>query len=515
MDNSGADTPDAIEHRELRAALEEQGRELLRLAADKVAADSAQRKSKLQGRLPQPAASPSTPKFHPATGRPVGSWELVPGAVSVADIVELSAAYESVAATLESEISRYAGVESTRTYCDDGKSPSPVTARLFGPVFEPLISAVQLQLEGCCACPLKLESAFATLYSTDSNTGMGDHRDFDSGGRLVACSAVLQGYTPAGFKGGGLLIRGDPDGGINRCDGPRTLVELEPGDMVLLFGAWHEPREIIRGRRLVFVFFFHEAVVRMAMDGGAALEEARSEMATRREKLATPPVIGSPEPEREAELDVADPRNCEVLVEAATTCTAPPVALGASFQSHSNLRESKAEALRAASKARLAMRLAQRRKAAIEREQIAAASGWLDREPAKLPRLLQTAWEWARDNAAASERLAVSAISPEPEPARELVGLDTETATGLALLAYHGLRIVSPPQVAAIGPAAACTHGAVSSPNDGKIAAPCITHSHTDDWRTWCGFSRLAICYHFTSTTQLLQELLREAQPDD
>lgn len=536
QDNSGcSDTSDVIEQRELSAALEKQGRELLRLAADKVAADAAQRESKLQRRMQQRAASPSAPKFHPATGRPVGSWELVPGAVSATDIVELSATYESAAATLEPEMSRYGGVEwtATRTYCDEGKPPSPGTARLLGPVFEPLIAAVQLQLEGCCACPLKLESAFATLYSTDSNTGMADHRDFDSGGRLVACSAILQGYSPDGFEGGGLLMRTDPGGGTNGCDGPeqsgmRKLVELEPGDLVLLFGAWHEPREILGGQRLVFVFFFHEAVVRMAMDGGAALEEARSEMATRREKFATPPVMGSPEPEREAELKSARTPQVALLEpdvaasdsrsssEVGAATTAPPVVLGASFQSHNDLYGSKAEALRAAAKGRLAERLAQRQKAAVEREEIATASGWLDREPAKLPRLMQAAWEWARANAAVSERSAVSAISLEPKTEPDLGGLDTETATGLALLAYHGLRIVRPPEVAAVGPAAARTHAAAqSSANDGKIAAPHITHDRTDDWRTWCLIPKPAIFSMLHQGLSCVAQIAARGQRDD
>ena len=59
VDNSGSDTSDAIEQRELRTALEEQGRELLELAAYKVAADAAQHESKLQRRMEQRAASRS------------------------------------------------------------------------------------------------------------------------------------------------------------------------------------------------------------------------------------------------------------------------------------------------------------------------------------------------------------------------------------------------------------------------------------------------------------------------
>ena len=311
-------------------------------------------------------------RFHPATGRPVGSWEVVPDAVAVADIVELSTAYESTAATLETEMSRYGGVEwtATRTYCDEGNAPTPATAHLLGPVFEPLIAAVQLQLERRCACQLKLESAFATLYSTDSNTGMAEHRDFDSTGRLVACSAILQGHTAAGFEGGGLWMRSgnksDADGDTAANDGcDRELVELEPGALMLLFGAWHEPREIVSGTRLVFVFFFHEAVVRMAIDGTGALEEARSKMASRREKFATPPVVGSPNSELQPE-----PKP-EQQIEPQVAAAPPPIILGGSSQSL-DLHGSKNDARKAASKARLAERLAARKQAAIEREEITA-----------------------------------------------------------------------------------------------------------------------------------------------
>lgn len=428
------------------------------------------------------------PRFHPATGRPVGSWEVVPDAVAAADIVDLSAAYESAAATLETEMSRYGGVEwtATHTYCDEGKAPSPATANLLGPVFEPLIAAVQLQLEGRCECQLKLESAFATLYSTYSNTGMADHRDFDSAGRLVACSAILQGHTPAGFEGGGLWMRAGNDTEGDGRSAPedncgRILVHLDPGTLMLLFGAWHEPREIVSGTRLVFVFFFHEAVVRMAMDGAGALEEARSERVSRREKLAAPPVVGSPGRQVEVELDPNPEPEPEQVVEPEVATTPSPIILGGSSQSP-DLHGSKEEARRAASKARLAKRLAERQQAAIKREEIAAASGWLDREPAMLPSLMQSAWEWAQ----AVQRRSVVALVPEPEPEPQ-ADPDPETATGLALLAHHGLRIVKPPRVAPSMPVVGHEHAAtLSSSYGGRNLEDAVTLHPADDWRSWC-----------------------------
>ncbi len=423
---------------------------------------------------------------------------MVPDAVAAADIAELSTAYESAATTLEMEKSRYGGVEwtATRTYCDEGNAPSPATAHLLGPVFEPLIAAVQLQLEGRCACQLKLESAFATLYSTDTNTGMADHRDFDSAGRLVACSAILQGHTPAGFEGGGLWMRADnnPDADGHTApegDCDRKLVHLEPGALMLLFGAWHEPREILCGTRLVFVFFFHEAVVRMAMDGAGALHEARSEIASRREKLAAPPVLGSLEPEPEPEPELEREPKPEQEVDPQVATTPPPIILGGSSQSQ-DLHGSKEEARKAASKARLAKRLAERQQAAIKREEIAAASGWLDQEPAMLPSLMQRAWEWAQ----AMHRRSAVALEPEPDTEPEPQSdSDPETATGLALLAHHGLRIVQPPRVAASMLAAGHKRAPTLSSQYGESSpADDITHRPIDDWRSWCLLLKPGFC---------------------
>ena len=50
----------------------------------------------------------------------------------------------------------------------------------------------------------------------------------------------------------------------------------------------------------------------------------------------------------------------------------------------------------ATSQQRLAARLEGRRAAAEERRRIAHASEWLESEPAKLPSLIQDAWEWAQ-----------------------------------------------------------------------------------------------------------------------
>ena len=388
------------EERELKRELEEQGRELLRLAADRVATEAAQREAKLQQRLQQRAAAPKgrQPKFHPATGRPVGSWEVVSDAVEAVDTVDLSEAYESATAALPPEASMYGGVEwtATRTYADEGQAPSPAMAELLAPIFEPLIAAVQLKLEGRCACRLRLESAFATLYTTDSNTGMADHRDFDSGGRLVACSAILQGYTAEGFEGGGLWMRTDPDGGSQPSGGsggggrdsepePRTLVSLDPGDLLLLFGAWHEPREIASGSRLVFVFFFHEAVIRMAMDGADALDEARLGMAARREKFeaAAPPIVeetvdtppsasldsfaDEPEPGPEPEpQSLAPPPAVAAVISEPEPEPEPelaPIVLGSGeYANHRDDSHAKAAARKANAQARLAVRLEVRKK---------------------------------------------------------------------------------------------------------------------------------------------------------
>ena len=417
---------DADEERELNRELEEQGRELLRLAAE-------QQQAKLAQRLAQRAAEPRVRQaaFHPATGRPAGSWEVLADAVERADIVEASDAYIGATAALPPEQSSYGGVEwsATRTYADEGHPPSPQAAELLGPVFEPLIAAVQLQLEGRCACALKLESAFATLYTADSNRGMSDHRDFDCNGRLVACSAILQGHTASEFEGGGLLMRADPDGSSGESEGgvERTLVALEPGDLLLLFGAWHEPRDISSGTRLVFVFFFHETVVRMTMDGASALDEARAAADARREKLGSPAIALPPdewatppasdassfvvepelEPEPEPELglplsrdgDSGEESNRGDTVgrrESGSMAAPPPVVLGGSTSVDGSLN-SKTLVRQAAHSARLAARLELKRQAAVEREQVEAAAGWLRREPAMLPSLMQTAWEWDQE----------------------------------------------------------------------------------------------------------------------
>ena len=236
---------------------------------------------------------------HPGTGRPVGSWEHVPGAVGATAIAQASAAHIVATAGLSIEQSLYGGEfeAATRTYIADGEVDSGEKVQeLLGPIFEPLIALVQRQLETRCACKLQLENAFATLYTTRSkgNRGHPDHRDFDSFGRFIAASAVLQGHTACGFEGGGLLMRTNADGSPHvhdddddrqeakegRVEGvrgeqikeTRVLQTMEPGDLLLLFGAFHEARPIVSGKRLSFVFFFHEQVNSCSCGSSGVLE---------------------------------------------------------------------------------------------------------------------------------------------------------------------------------------------------------------------------------------------------
>jgi hypothetical protein len=111
--------------------------------------------------------------------------------------------------------------------------------------------------------------------------GMAEHRDYDSQGRLVPVSAILQCHTECGFEGGGLWMRrptadrgsyaGDEidraaGSGGSRVEplaaGPdgRVLVELAVGDILMLQGAWHQPRDIRSGQRLIIVCFFFDAL---------------------------------------------------------------------------------------------------------------------------------------------------------------------------------------------------------------------------------------------------------------
>ena len=110
---------------------------------------------------------------------------------------------------------------------------------------------------------------------------MAEHRDYDSQGRLVPVSAILQCHTECGFEGGGLWMRrptadrgsyaaGDEidraagSGGSSvepLAAGPdgRVLVELAAGDILMLQqGAWHQPRDIRSGQRLIIVCFFFD-----------------------------------------------------------------------------------------------------------------------------------------------------------------------------------------------------------------------------------------------------------------
>lgn len=138
-------------------------------------------------------------------------------------------------------------------------------ALLQAEAFNPLIAAVTAAAQ--CRCGrLKLDGAFSTLYSGETK-GMTDHIDYRSNGEVVPVSAILQCHTDAGFEGGGLWMRPNersPDS--QQGDGPpplqdaagRVLLELAAGDLLLLEGAWHQPREIIgsASERLVLVCFF-------------------------------------------------------------------------------------------------------------------------------------------------------------------------------------------------------------------------------------------------------------------
>jgi hypothetical protein len=125
---------------------------------------------------------------------------------------------------------------------------------------------------------------------------MGNHRDFDSAGTLVPVSTILQCQTAAGFEGGGLWMRpadhaASDDGGelfTKGTDG-RVLVELSAGDLLLLEGAWHQPRDIDGGERLIIVCFFHEEAKPAPQPAQPEPEEpelASSRQQSHRERLA-------------------------------------------------------------------------------------------------------------------------------------------------------------------------------------------------------------------------------------
>ena len=153
--------------------------------------------------------------------------------------------------------------------------------------FNPLVDAVITAAQHHCGCrhgQLKLDGAFSTLYRGEVK-GMADHIDYGSKNHVVPVSAILQCHTDAGFQGGGLWMRpaekssasdgtadsdeadGDEPPALRHADG-RVLVELAPGDMLLLEGAWHQPREITgsTSERLVLVSFFK--VVKPKPSGG-------------------------------------------------------------------------------------------------------------------------------------------------------------------------------------------------------------------------------------------------------
>ena len=368
--------------------------------------------------------------MHASTGRPAGSWEVAEAAVDLALVAEAS-----------EELVRQVDLRG-----DWQPAPS-------------LVRAVQRELEERCDCKLMLESASATLYTAGTPpTALKEQRHFDRSGRLVAASAMLQGYghtvgeglSPGGPEerirwrgcdGGGHWLR-DLEAADRRSitsartppDESRVLVASEPGDLLLLFGAWCQPREVQSGTSVVLTFLFHEAVLKMAMEGADAVAQARAAAASRRQRLPPPPVLAAepeqeeqdepvdmvhrrqfvddgpesqPEPEPEPEPELEEPPSViaaavldSMLKEAvesmqpADADAVPPPPLASEPQPEP---EPEPEPSRfATSQQRLAARLEGRRAAAEERRRIAHASEWLESEPAKLPSLIQDAWEWAQ-----------------------------------------------------------------------------------------------------------------------
>jgi hypothetical protein len=154
---------------------------------------------------------------------------------------------------------------------------------------------------------------------------------------------------------------------------------------------------------------------------------------------------------------------------------------------------------------------------------IIMSQGWLQKEPAMLPNLMQAAWDWNQAHGAGGGEDPASRRRGSPTPAADPPALAApqgagagggggagggrgdgdheeeaaETATGLALLAHHGLRLshTNDPRATLSTGGAAADDGAVErasrplSPRDGNkaAAAPRIARATRpfDDWRSW------------------------------
>ena len=165
------------------------------------------------------------------------------------------------------EVTTYGGHtwKASRGFVDGGGEAVPQgrmeDAAALADIFLPLVLRMHPLLERECGMRLKLDSAFSTLYDADhrpdSEVSMPEHRDYASDGSLCAASAVLQGASSRPgrhFRGGGLQCRASAARECTKED-----VALEPGDVLLMQGAWHTVRPITEGERLVFVFFFVRA----------------------------------------------------------------------------------------------------------------------------------------------------------------------------------------------------------------------------------------------------------------
>ena len=218
-----------------------------------------------------------------------GRWSVLRSAIGRQAIVQQSSVLLAASTKLPPEELEYGGVawRASRNYLNEDDQELlrelPLTELLEGEAeellqaaaFAPLVEAVVAAAQCHCGRRLKLDSAFSTLYAGEAK-GMADHRDYDSKNEIVPVSAILQCHTDAGFEGGGLWMRPaektavayrseDEDERsplLQDADG-RVLVELAAGDLLLLEGAWHQPRDIsgADSERLVLVCFFNLMVL--------------------------------------------------------------------------------------------------------------------------------------------------------------------------------------------------------------------------------------------------------------
>lgn len=79
--------------------------------------------------------------------------------------------------------------------------------------------------------------------------------------RELVCRVAMSDITAPSYPGKTLPMFGGGGLDVRLSGGGRTMVmnEMGAGDAVVLCGAWHKPRAIFSGRRLVFVFFFRYA----------------------------------------------------------------------------------------------------------------------------------------------------------------------------------------------------------------------------------------------------------------